>query len=72
MWFKAKKKLEPLEIVVDSRDDIEVLNLVNDALNSIINTSKPRLSANGSRGLSAILYRHADQLCSPSDREDGL
>ncbi len=74
MWFKAKKPpgLKPIDLEADSAVDVEVLHLVNDSVISIIRIASKKLSDNGKLALSALLYSYADQLCSPSDREDGL
>lgn len=74
MWFKAKKPpgLRPIDLEADNEVDVEVLHLANDAIISIIRIASKKLSDNGKLALSALLYRYADQLCSPSDRDDGL
>jgi len=73
MWFKAKKKHSTFVLKAKvSQAEMDFLKTVNVSLVSVIRPATQKLSHQGQLGLSAILYRHADQLCSPSDRDDGL
>ena len=73
MWFKAKKKHSTFVLKAEvSQAEMDFLGTVNESLVSTIRSAGPKLSNKGKLALSEILYRYADQLCSPSDREDGL
>ena len=73
MWFKAKKKRKTFVLKAEvSQAEMDFLGTVNESLVRTIRSARPKLSHHGKLALSAILYRYADQLCSPSDRDDGL
>jgi hypothetical protein len=76
MWFKANKKPDPilpikLEELSFDKEDLKVLNEANEVIRDAV-SYRMHLSRAGEVALSALLYRYADQLCSPSDRDDGL
>jgi hypothetical protein len=73
MWFKAKKKHSTFVLKTKvSQAEMDFLVTVNESLVSVINSAGTKLSNKGKLALSEILYRHADRVCSPSDRDDGL